>query len=1460
MQKEQKLSCVIIGGGTLPIRCAEIWLAKNHEICAVVSADAEVVKWTQENNHKCFAPDEKLAENLQTMGFDFLFSIVNEHILREDSLSCARRLAINYHDAPLPRYGGTHATSWAILNGEKTHGITWHTITEAVDAGDILKQKILAIDDDETALTLNTKCYEAATRAFAELTDELAAETCSFTKQNLAERTFFPRFKRPANGAVINWNDSAAEISRLVRALDFGAHPNALGTAKIAVRDQFFIVKNIEISDRNTRHAPGTISRIAVDFVQVATADREIIVRELFKLNGEPVAVGEIIGSFALTENFRLENPATAVRIGDFNRTAARRERFWLKKLSKLEPAIIPYADQSIPAGAARPKFEKVPLPSEFAAYLGKQPHDERIGLIIAAFGGLLARLNGGEAFDLGFSDVESQNQIRGIEILFAAEVPLRCEINFHQSIAELTAQISQEIEKLKENLTFALDLCARYPSLKAISKSADIFAPPISVAVVETLVETTELKSADLKLIISKNDSEILWCYDERKISGAALAKLIDNFANLLRGIAAEPQTLIANLPLVGEAERRKILVEWNDNCREYPKNICIQQLFEQQAAQTPDAAAIYFGDEIVSYHELNECANRLAQYLRKLGVKPETLVGVALNRTPEMIVAVLGVLKAGGAYLPLDPNYPRERIQLMLADSAAPFLITTENLSTEINSSKSRAICLDRDARLIARASAENLAPAATQNNLAYVIYTSGSTGKPKGVAIEHRSAAAFIDWALTVFSPEDLRGTVASTSLCFDLSVFEMFAPLACGGALILVENILHLRYAHARNSATLINTVPSAIAELCRIEAIPPSVKIINLAGEPLKTELVRKLYEIETVKKIYDLYGPTEDTTYSTYTLRGCGKATIGRPIANTQAYILDRFLQIVPVGIAGELYLGGDGLAREYLNRPELTAEKFIKNPFIKDASVRIYKTGDLAKFNESGEIEYLGRIDNQVKIRGFRIELGEIESRIAACEGVRETVVVARETESGEKSLVAYYVLRENYAFETQVLRDFLKEKLPDFMIPSAFVELREMPLTPNGKIDRKLLPAPLAENLDSSRIFVAHRDSLERQIIGIWEDVLETRPIGISDDFFALGGHSLQAVRMFAEIEKTFNVNIPLATLFQAGTIEKLAEILRQDNWNAPESSLVPIQPDGAKPIFFCIHAKGGNVLFYRDLAKRLGADQPFYGVQARRIGGRQVGHHDLKEMAEFYIGEIKKVQPRGPYFLGGSSFGGLAAFEMARQLVEKGEKVELLALLDTGTPDYPKFMPETSLLQRKIYDLIRRVELHRDNLSALNFRKKLGYALEKLKKVRLKYRRQIRDNYKKAVRKFYARTKGAAAIPKAYIQLEDQIWRAGQNYQPEIYAGDVTLFRATLQPLGIEPDETLGWREYVGGNLEIHDVPGHHGSIVVEPYVATLAEKLKICLENAQGRENEFRENSAAPKARKRVVVGV
>ena len=644
-------------------------------------------------------------------------------------------------------------------------------------------------------------------------------------------------------------------------------------------------------------------------------------------------------------------------------------------------------------------------------------------------------------------------------------------------------------------------------------------------------------------------------------------LARLLDRFEVLLGSIVQSPDRTVGELDLLPEAERRRVVVDWNHTAKEYPRGKTVHRLFEEQAEREPQAEAVVFAGDRLSYRELNERANRLAAYLMKRGVGPETLVGLCVERSLEMVVGLLGILKTGGAYLPLDPSYPRKRLAFMLEDSAARVVLTQERLAKSLPEGIAEHVRLDADWTAIARESAENPQSQATADNLAYVIYTSGSTGVPKGVAIEHHSIVAFLAWARELFSSGELSGVLASTSICFDLSVFELLAPLAWGGKVILARNALELLELADADDVRLINTVPSAMTELLRMGKLPDSVTTVNMGGEPLATSLVREILGQGKVQRVLDLYGPTEDTIYSTCARRSAkGAATIGRPIANKRAYILDAQLQPVPIGVVGDLCVAGEGVAREYLNRPELTAERFLRDPFRTDGA-RMYRTGDRARFLPGGDIQFLGRLDDQVKIRGFRIEIGEVEEALAGHPEVRACVVSARKEESGDKRLVGYIVTRGSARPSGVELRDFLKRTLPDHMVPSAFVFLDALPMTPNGKIDRKALPSPEPSSASGGDSFVAPRNPIEEMLSRIWAQVLGLDRVGIYDNFFDLGGHSLLATRLIVRVRDGFSVELPLSTLFQSPTVAEFAQVLLQEPTAATTGPIVRLDRESRR-----------------------------------------------------------------------------------------------------------------------------------------------------------------------------------------------------------------------------------------------------------------------------------------------------
>ncbi|MEL6929704.1 MAG: amino acid adenylation domain-containing protein, partial [Cyanobacteria bacterium J06600_6] len=656
-----------------------------------------------------------------------------------------------------------------------------------------------------------------------------------------------------------------------------------------------------------------------------------------------------------------------------------------------------------------------------------------------------------------------------------------------------------------------------------------------------------------------------------------------------------------IAYLPLITD-EEQEVLAQVNNTNKNYPQHNSIVELFSKQAVKTPNGIAVSHQNKQLSYKELNNKSDRLAHYLQSLDVKPETRIGICVDRSLDMIVGMLAILKAGGAYVPLDPSYPQARLDYIVEDSQINILLTQTKHQDKFPNNNQNLILVNLDSPSASPATCgSSLCPAPSASlceavsfrtafpthpdNLAYIIYTSGSTGKPKGVAIAHKNALQLLHWAKEVFTPEELSGVLAATSICFDLSVFEIFVPLSWGGTVILAENALELPNLSNKNEVKLINTVPSAIASLLHTDSLPNSVTTVNLAGESLKTELVKRLYERSHIQNVYNLYGPSEDTTYSTYARVEKSdrvSATIGKPVANTQAFVLDRYLQPVPIGILGELYLASEKTARGYLNRPDLTAEKFIPKPLVETKhalSLRessMYKTGDLVKYLPDGNLEFLGRSDRQIKIRGYRLEIDEVETTINSHPAISKSVVIARQGDNLSQSLIAYVVTETTNnssppssaspapsASPAQHLRQFLTQKLPSYAIPNVFIELEELPLLPNGKIDRKSLPEVDNTRPESTATYTAPQTEVEKTIAEIWQRELNLDRVGINDNFFDLGGHSLLGIRIVAYISEALNKEVILKSLFRYPTI---AELAQQTEATARESnvSLPKIIPD--------------------------------------------------------------------------------------------------------------------------------------------------------------------------------------------------------------------------------------------------------------------------------------------------------
>ena len=1170
---QNKFNCFIIGEGTLPIQCAEILINQGHVIYGIISADASIINWAEGKNIPYIKPTDHLGEFLSQQPFDYLFSIVNRYVLPQEILELPRQFAINYHDAPLPRYAGVNATSWALMNQEKTHGVTWHIMAAMVDAGDILKQVIIDIADDETALTLNGKCYEAAINAFAQLVDELSSGTFVATKVNLNQRTYFSRFKRLRAGGIISWKRCAYELDALIRALDFGSYPNPLGRPKLAIDSNLFIVSKLEVQGNLSNYPPGTITNIEPTYITVSTASYDIALRQVLAINGQALSISYLVEKFGLQVGYQFCDlePNQVKQIEKFDQSIVKHEAFWVERLGTLESITVPDAKQTASLHLKEPQYARARMfvPDEaITLWLQRHPQWHRSDFLAAAFITYLARIGGSGCFDIGFKDIELQRQLVGLESLFASVVPYRVNIDYEQSFAALKKQF--EFTQLP--LTYVRDVVTRYPSLRSLSDRGSEQFFPVVVERVEKLEDYQGTLGSDLTFIISSDGKKCCWFYNTDVLNNDSIARMQEQFTVFLQGILTEPDQCIAYLPLLSEQQRREILLEWNDTQVDDPQDKCIHQLFESQVDLTPDAVAVVFENQQLTYSQLNCQANQLAHYLRSHGVGADVLVGICVERSWEMIVGLLGILKAGGAYVPLDPEYPTERLTFMLADAQVSVLLTQQHLVEKLPENQAPVVCLDTDWLLICESSQESPITEVQPGNLAYVIYTSGSTGTPKGVMLSHSNLCNHMSWMQATFPLTEKDKVLQKTPFGFDASVWEFYAPLLAGGQLLIAKPGGHTDSAYllrliAQQQVTIVQLVPSLLQMLLEQGGIETchSLKHVFCGGEVLPVALLEGLLSKLDVN-LHNLYGPTETCIDATFC--NCQReiytqiVPIGRPISNTQIYILDQNLQALPVGVPGELHISGAGLARGYLNRPELTQEKFIANPFSTYPGSRLYKTGDLARYLPNGNIEYLGRIDNQVKIRGFRIELAEIEAVLNQRDDVQVACVIAREDDPGNKRLVGYIVPSSQMTCTVSELPQFLKTKLPDYMVPNIFVILDSLPLTPNGKVDRRALPVPDLQGQGTDK-YVAPRTPTEEILSLIWAQVLKLEQVGIHDNFFTFGGHSLLATQLVSRIRTSFKVELPLRSLFAAPTVAQLSPHIQRLQQQELELTSPPILP---------------------------------------------------------------------------------------------------------------------------------------------------------------------------------------------------------------------------------------------------------------------------------------------------------
>jgi amino acid adenylation domain-containing protein len=923
--------------------------------------------------------------------------------------------------------------------------------------------------------------------------------------------------------------------------------------------------------------------------------------------------------------------------------------------------------------------------------------------------------------------------------------------------------------------------------------------------------------------------------------------------FPVILEGMLGGANQICSEVPLLTNTEKQHLL-QWNQNKVEYPKDACLHTLIEMQVERTPEAVAVSYQGCNVTYRELNVQANQIAHYLIQKKVGPGSLVGLYTDPSPRMLSAMLGILKTGAAYVCLDPIYPAHKLKFIAEECEISFLLTTSKLEKVFPVRGKPTLFLD-DQRLTKVHPTTNPSLLVSSDAPVFIVYTSGSAGVPKGVIHSHRNIISRFH-STCAFAPTQEGEVYSQTSPLSSIDLIDEIYPPLMRGYRVQMIDMQTVRDPHLlvealeRGRVTRIVLVPSLLRKILSLDIslahVLYALRVVLIGGEPLTYTLADLFYQKLPHAQLINFYGLTEGDGAS-YPVLPDKKISfappVGRPIANTKIYILDPSMELVPVGMSGEIYIANEGMATGYFKRPELDAQRFLPNPFGDSSEPRLYKTGDRGRFLSDGNIEYLGRVDIMVKIRGFRVELGAVEAAINAHPEVRECLVLARPSYGRSQGaltralrLVGYVILKKPGRISTQTLKSYLRDQLPDYALPSALLFLESFPLSPAGKIDITALPDPDQVSCELDGNYSAPRDFLEVQLTRMWEKILQTSPIGVDDNFFDIGGDSLNAVDLFLQIEKDLHKDLPISVLMQAPTVAELAMLIRQATSSYLWSSLVPIQPRGTRLPLFCIHADGG-VIVYKHFVHYLGPNQPIFGLQARGLlGTKDAPRNDIRQMASDYIQEMRTVQPTGPYQLCAFSMGGVIAFEMACQLRAAGEEVAFLGLLDTYSPGHPKRLPGRTAVQTQL-------SKHRGALSQYEWPQKLAYLRR-----RLHHRLSVIQSSLFGWIFVALRLPMPHSIRYAYVRQINE--EAAQKYVPGKYPGTLTIFRAHTQPEGIVQDPYLGWEGHAEC-IELVHLMGSHSSIMQMPDLGELLKHVHAYLAEDFNVPVEFRESISSRK---------
>lgn len=1191
---QNSFNCYFIGDDSLIIEFSEILLAENHQVLGFVTTNEQVKHWADTASIPCFNNLDMLAEAIKDKRPDYLFSFVNNKVIPSSILDCVNHFAINYHNAMLPKYAGNHATSWAILNNEKKHGITWHKVTNVIDGGDILKQAEVDISVQDTTLSLDFKCLRKALETFPQLIKELAENTYTSIKQENIDRDYYALHQKPPGNGLIDWSTRAEDIDNLCRALNFSPYKNRLALPKCMIGDGIYIVQEIKIVAPIIKTLPGTILELSNTHLVIATITNAVKLSKLLDINGQVCSIKYILTSHQIKEGDRLPLKVEwRDNLEKISRQFSSYESYWVKKLSTDNPISLPFSPLEKYYAESKKGFYsfefEIPNFHSDNVFLGETGRFALLTILFIYF----YRINHYQHGSVVIQDERflQANLPNGISAFFTSFLPYSIHLNPEMRFVDAVNYVRAELNVLQEKKSFSRDVFIRYPSLKekhhypvsiTLANNNNHYQPNNDYLINFLITD----RSNKLKVFIKNNLSH-------KRKEALFVKKMKKSIQALLNAIADDEYQVISHLPLLMASDYKKMVVDWNKTHRDDLQAKTLHELIEKNAKKNPNQTAVIYKKSSLSYSLLNDKANHLAAYLRKRGVSKEEPVILCINNSLELIVGILGILKAGCAYVPVDHKYNKVFIEYILSDSKAKIILTNAELASIIEPcipvhTESNLILLDTHWSLIEKEPINEGMPLGLSTDLAYILYTSGSTGKPKGCLIEHKSVINLLDdFQRRVPLTSQDRATFW-TSIGFDVSIYEIFSPLLAGASLHLFNreeiSLDPYQYFERLKEYKISSAyIPPFMLEkfLSWIKSTKPlmTLKRLLVGVEPIHENLLLEIQRSIPGLTILNGYGPTETTVCSTLyvvqekKIKDNRIIPIGKPVANTQIYIVDPFMQPVPIGIVGELCIAGRGLSRGYLNKHELTQTKFVANPFSSEPQSRLYKTGDLACWLTDGNIEFHGRSDNQIKIRGFRVELGAIEDCLLAHPAISHAIVNVELDQYQHKHIIAYLLFKDlDYLPDVTEIRHYLHARLSEYMIPSSLFVVDAFPVTTNGKVDKKALSSLPHKRALAHKDHVPAHTVIQQHLVQIWQEFLPVNEIGIHDDFFALGGHSLLVAEIFTRIQQEFKRVISLSGFLKKPTIKYLANQLEhgiEESHDAPDfSQEVQLEP-GIQPL---------------------------------------------------------------------------------------------------------------------------------------------------------------------------------------------------------------------------------------------------------------------------------------------------